>query len=523
MKRLIFTLTVLCCFLGNAVFGQEIVRTVISEQTYKVTVFKKQLLTQSFLAGDTIIITITEKKEKSLAKIVIEDANSPFKRVAKSVASMEERIVIPADSDYNITLKQRPTIKNPFGVKRLVTVKIEREKFIVPEVVAINEFVDMEDIIVQNRTIKLTQSDTAFMSIFDKKINLGSTIQPGQQTKKAFEITPVPDATYYVYWIGVGKNAIKDYDYLKNNMPPSWLTLGIMEPIEAYALGKLAKMPTRPEGEDVIFALANTKNKNDFLNKTSFKPTFKRQGIVTYGMIDASYISETAPTFVCLQNDNEVSSIDVLVKMVAVTINNTYEEIITDSVITIRKVFRLNTDLMSYEEAKAALNKNEKELAAAWIRSNKEFELAQIALDSAKAARSLELQQAAINLEAERQKLSERENYVNALMEERVQQKIAALDDSEADSTTVAALRLELEAVLTALQQARKELKQVEQQRSQITKLMQQDLKKTGAKEAEKVVDDATRKAAEEAGKTVKETILEGVENTKKVLEEGGN
>jgi hypothetical protein len=240
-------------------------------------------------------------------------------------------------------------------------------------------------------------------------------------------------------------------------------------------------------------------------------------------MIDASYISETAPTFVCLQNDNEVSSIDVLVKMVAVTINNTYEEIITDSVITIRKVFRLNTDLMSYEEAKAALNKNEKELAAAWIRSNKEFELAQIALDSAKAARGLELQQAAINLEAERQKLSERENYVNALMEERVQQKIAALDDSEADSTTVAALRLELEAVLTALQQARKELKQVEQQRSQITKLMQQDLKKTGAKEAEKVVDDATRKAAEEAGKTVKETILEGVENTKKVLEEGGN
>jgi hypothetical protein len=428
---------------------------------------------------------------------------------------MEERIVIPTDSDYNITLKQRPMVKSPFGVKRMVTVKIEKEQFIIPEVIEVKDFVETEDIILQNKKIELTQSDTTFMSVFDKKINLGSIIQPGKQTKNAFEIVPVAGATYYVYWIGVGKDAVKDYDFLKNNMPPSWLALGIIEPIEAYAMGKLSKMPTRPEGEDAIFSLGNTKTKNDFLNKASFKPIFQRQGVVAYGIIDASYIPETSPSFICLQNDNEVSSIDVLVKMVAVTINNTYEEIITDSVITIRKVFRLNTDLMSYEEAKAALNKNEKELAAAWIRSNKEFELAQIALDSAKVARSLELQQAALNLEAERQKISERENYVNALMEERVQKKIAALDDSEADSATVAALRLELQVVLAELQQARRELKQIEQQRSQITKLMQQDLKNAGAKEAEKVVDDATRKAAEEAGKTVKEMIIEGVEKVK--------
>lgn len=523
MKKIILIVTVLFYFFTTGrIQGQGLVRTVISEQNYEVTTFKKTVITQTFTAGDTIIISISENDAKSLEKIVIEDVNSSFIRIAKAVTAMEERIVIPADSDYNITLKQRPTLKKPLGFKRLVKVKIEREQFIVPEVVEVNDFVEMQEVTLYDTTFEVTQSDTAFAAVLDKKIVLGASIQPGQQTKKVFELIPVPGATYYIYWIGVGSQVMQDYEFLKNNMPPAWLALGVIEPIDAYALGKLSKMPTRPEGEDVIFSLANEKTKNDFLNKKSHKTNFKRQGVVSYGIIDAAYIPETSPTFICLQNDNEVSPINVSVKIVAVTINNTYEEIITDTVITIRNVFRLNTDMMSAEEAKEALNKTEKELVAAWIRSNKEFELAQIALDSAKAARSLELQQAAVNIEVERQKIAERENYVNAMMEERVQKKIAALDNSSADSTTVAALRLELESVLAELQQAKRQLEQVEKQRSELTKLMQQDLKKAGANELEKVVDDAAKKAATEAGKTVKETIIKGVDKAKSVLETGG-
>ncbi|MFT5832894.1 MAG: hypothetical protein ACI97N_000516 [Cognaticolwellia sp.] len=522
MKSHIKIWVLLLCFSSITMHAQEVVRTTVSENTYKVGLFKKQLLTYPFSAGDTIIITITEKNEKSLAKITIEDANSSFKRVAKAVTSMEERIVISADTDFNILLKQRPTFKKPFGFRRSVYVKIEKEQYIVPEIIEINDFVEMEDVILYDTTVSITQSDTIFTAVLSEKASLGSLIQPGTKTKKTYKIIPIPGATFYVYWIGVGDKIVEDYELLKSNMPTSWTALGIIEPIDAYAIGKLNNMPSRPEGEDVIFSIATTKGKENFLKNQPYRPLFERQGIVSYGMIDARYVPELEPSFICLKNNNEVSPIDISLKMVAVTINNTFEEIITDSVITIRKVFRLNTDAMSFEEAKSALNKTEKELTAAWFRSNQEFDEAQKFLDSSRIARSLELQQAALLLEAERQEIAQKETVVNEKVEAKIQEKIAALESSDGDSAIVAALKMELEVILVEIQLAKRQLQQIEQQRSEITKLMQQDLKKASLKEAEKVFDDAAKKTATEIGKEVQETIIEGTEKVKSILKEGG-
>lgn len=518
MKSLFQFLLLFCCLTATTVQAQELVTTTIADETFKVSVFKQKLSTYSFLAGDTIIITITETEDKLLSKLIIEDVNSSFRRVAEKVATVQERIVVVTDTDFNLIIDNDASFKNPLGFNRNVHVNIVKEEYITPVVVEVNDFIETEEITLSDTTYEITQSDSAFAPVISEKVALGSKIEPGKRTRKTLEIPPVPGATYYVYWIGVGKNAISDYEQLKSKLPPAWTALGIIEPIDAYAMGKIRQMPVRPEGEDVFFAITSEENKNRFTAHKKFQTRYKKKGIVSYGIIDAAYVPEDGKTFICLGNDNEVSSINVVVKVVAVTINNTYDQIIKDTVITVSKVFRLNTEGMPIAEAKAALVKAEKELVAANIRAYQEHEQAQRSLDSTWAARQLELAQAQSNIDLSRESIGQQETKVNTVMQEQIQAKIKALDESNADSAVVAAIRLELVTVLAQLEKAKLDLKEIEKQQEQLTKLMQTNLKDVSMKKGEEALDKATKDAAGNIGKTVTDKIVEGVEIGKKAL-----
>jgi hypothetical protein len=507
----------------TTVNAQELKTTTIVDETFKVSVLEKKLSTYSFLAGDTIVVRISETDGKEMFQFVIEDANSPFKKIAKKQSFIEERIIVAADTEFNFTFSHKPTLKAPLGFKRNIRISIVKEEYYEPEVIAVNDFVETEEVTLYDTTVKIIQSDTTFAPVINEHIILGSVIEPGKQTRKAMELTPVPGATHYVYWIGVGSEAKGDYEQMKSKMPEEWSLLGVIEPIDAYAMGKVRQMPVRPEGEDVYFALVNEYNKGQFLMNQDFEARFQNQGVVTYGIIEALQVPEDERTFICLGNDNEVSSIGVDVKIVAVTINNTYEEIITDTVITVENVFRLNTEAMTIAEAKVEIVKKEKELGAAWIRAYEEHEAAQRALDSAWIARQLELQQAAANLEASWKEVEQKEATVNQVMEAQIQQKIVALESDETcDSLTLAAMKTELQSLLTDIQKAKGELKEVEQQRQRLNALMQQDIKELSAQKAEEAANAAALKAAEAAGQKVKETIIQNAEKAKEALK-GGN
>ena len=64
----------------TTVNAQELKTTTIVDETFKVSVLEKKLSTYSFLAGDTIVVRISETDGKEMFQFVIEDANSPFKK-----------------------------------------------------------------------------------------------------------------------------------------------------------------------------------------------------------------------------------------------------------------------------------------------------------------------------------------------------------------------------------------------------------------------------------------------------------
>lgn len=517
-------LIIFCCFLFVTMNAQELRETTIVDETFDVSMFKKKLSTYSFFAGDTIVVTIEETKGRELFKLIIEDVNSPFKKIAKKQSVIEERIVVATDTDFNFIFNQKPTLNALFGFKRNIHIKIVKEEYFESEVIEINDFVETTQVTLYDTSVVLTQSDTIFSPVVNEFIALGSIIEPGKKNRKTIAIKPVSGATYYVYWIGVGNKAKRDYEQMKVKMPLEWSALGVIEPIEAFAMGKIRQMPIQPEGEDVYFALADENDKKLFEVQQKINARFEKKGVVTYGIIDTVNIPEDENTFICLSNDNAISNIGVYIKITAVIINDTYEEIITDTLITVQNVFRLNTEAMTIAEAKTEIVRKEKELGAAWIRAFEEHEAAQRALDSSWIARQSELQQAAVNLEISWKEVEAKEQTVNQVIEAQIKEKLIALEnpDENCDSLTVATMRAELEVLLADIEMAKKQLRDVERQRKRLNALMQQDIKQVTTRKAERVVDDATRKAANAAGKEVKETIIESAEKAKDVLK-GGN
>ena len=494
-------------FLASAK-AQELKTTTIVNDTFEVTALKKNLSTYSFLAGDTIVIKISEIEGKELYQFIIQDVNSAFKKIAKNQTVIEEKIIVTADTDFNFIFNHKPTITAPLGFKRTIHIHIVKEEYFIPEVIEVNDFVETTEVVLYDTINKLIQSDTTFAPVTNEEISLSSAIEPGKQTRKTIELTPVPGATYYVYWIGVGGKVKKDYEQVRMNMPLEWAALGILEPIEAFAMGKIRQMPTQPEGEDVFFALADVQNKKFFESKKSFQSRFQRQGIVAYGIIDGKLVPENEQTFICLANDNAVSPIEVGVKIIAVTINNTYEEIIKDTVITVQKVFRLNTEAMTIIEARSEIIKKEKELGAAWIRAYEEHKAAQKALDAAWEVRQLELQQAAANLEASWLDVKQKEETVNEVLETQIQEKIVALEsDATCDSTTMAVMKGELQTLLDEIKKARAELEEVELRRKQLNELIEKDIKEVTEESAKRAMENLSRLGVDAAGNKIDEIL----------------
>ncbi len=108
----------------TTVNAQELKTTTIVDETFKVSVLEKKLSTYSFLAGDTIVVRISETDGKEMFQFVIEDANSPFKKIAKKQSFIEERIIVAADTEFNFTFSHKPTLKAPLGFKRNIRISI---------------------------------------------------------------------------------------------------------------------------------------------------------------------------------------------------------------------------------------------------------------------------------------------------------------------------------------------------------------------------------------------------------------
>lgn len=491
------------------VYGQSIVTTPLLDSILDTRLLGSVTATFAATAGDTIVIAMEEVDGQAVQRIEIRDASSAFVRTAQQTPTFQERWVVLADTELSIVIKHSPRLNSPIPQRRKVRLRISRENWVVPPIIAINPFVDTSQQIVYDTTWRWHTIDTTIATLLDESYTLGATLSPDGTHRRALRLNPSPDASYYLYWIGVGKAGRQAYEQLQLAISPDWAAAGIVTPLDAYAKQKLFRLGSHTQGEDVSVAWLDTLSQFQWRNGLPSTPRKAEQGTVLYGRIDTTWLRDTIPLYMGLYNDNTVSPIDVRVRVVAVTINREWSPQVTERTITIRKVFRLNTDSLSANAAMAAHGRLQRELDAAIERETLRFEQLQRSLDSTKLARFTELALAQSNLDSTaidiRRKAQDEQQQQAATTQQRIKRIEARMQEtaSVTDSMALSNLQEQLQTLLTSIQVAQSQLDLLMTRQAEIRALLQEDLKAKALQRTNTGID-AARQSLQ---KTAKEKI----------------
>lgn len=521
-----FLLLLAALYLGSApLAGQSIVSTPLLDTLLDTRLLGSVTATFPAMAGDTIVINMEEINGQAVHHIELRDVNSALVRTARQTPTFQERFVVLADTEFSVVIKHNPKLNSPIPQRRQVRLRILRENWIIPDVVAVNPFVDTSQRVVYDTTWQWHTIDTTVALVLDERYNLGPTISPDGTHRRAVRLAPTPEAAYYLYWIGVGRAGQQAYDQLQLAISPDWAAAGIVTPLDAYAKQKLFRLGGHTHGEDVAVAWLDTISQFQWRNTLPSRPRKIEQGTVLYGRIDTTWLRDTIPLYLGLYNDNSVSPIDVHVRIAAVTINREWTPQVSERVITVRKVFRLNTDSLSANAALLAHGRLQRELDAAIERETLRFEQLQRSLDSAKLARFTELAVAQANLDSTaidiRRKAQNEQQSQAAVTQQRIQRIEARMQQtaSVTDSAALEDLRGQLQALLTSIQLAQSQLEVLMARQAEIRALIQEDLKGKALQKANTGIDAARQSLLQSAQDKIESATEDKADALKSVLQ----
>jgi len=293
-------------------YGQEKVE--LLNELEQIGAFKTLNKTFDLQKGEDIILTVTPMKGK-LSKIVIDMPNSPFKLEAKKVNSLDrQRIPVSKAGTYAFHF-----INNSIG-KKEVNIKIYKKRRTVDK-----DTVYLDDIIFTafRDTIKRYKDDTIPVpDVTNFSFKLAPSFRYGAASDSTVRTPLIGDAKYQyaAYWVGIGSQALRAYEKLKNNPPPSWLIAGINEPLMAYGLGITKSLPTSSSSlaRDVMFKFMNPElEKVPRLTRRDKRANF-------YDVIPISSASKYEELVLSVRNFNTTSSVPIYIKIVKFKLDRKY-------------------------------------------------------------------------------------------------------------------------------------------------------------------------------------------------------
>jgi hypothetical protein len=172
----------------------------------------------------------------------------------------------------------------------------------------------------KNETETTLVTDTVVSNLTDKMVNIHALLN-FQSNKMAFSYILPPQTIAYSYYIGVNQAGNKAFNdataSLLRSASPLVSAIPGYGPLAALALNGTSFLTNLSGGESVEYWITDAKNAILFQNGKPFK--WIRQGNVVN---DFSRL--TAPLkgeyYVCLKNNNKLQSIDVTVKVTAVSL-----------------------------------------------------------------------------------------------------------------------------------------------------------------------------------------------------------
>lgn len=342
IKKLLILTFIAFCFEVNA---ENIVD--VTEQTIRLAGNQTEILYFGFDEGDEIKFSFKELNNKELGEIEILEYPS-FSRFSQFKSKNIE------NKSLKVTTAQVYVFRfsNTAITARICSIKIQRVprsienqnfnssiKWILKQDTSWNTYtkdvlIGYDSITVFSTKKQLVKVDTLFMPIFDKVLRVHSETELG---KSQFTYTDVnlPKNTYYpssinpyvqkelacwTYWIGVGQKAIEEYDDINKNLTSS---IGALANITGY--GALANLAITG------IAVLKPVNIGDNVNYKFITSQLGQQRVLEYGNVVSAFgrneIIKQGAFTIELYNDNFKDGIDVSIKIIAMQIEKTWEDV----------------------------------------------------------------------------------------------------------------------------------------------------------------------------------------------------
>lgn len=183
-----------------------------------------------------------------------------------------------------------------------------------------NDSATAAEVLPDSNTIKKDEPtyDTVLVSVLDTVIRVHNVLNIDQSASAALQINlpAKPDRILQAsYWIGIGGQAIYEYDTLEQGIPPEWTREGISSPISAYALGKRIELPQSDPNYRVC---VNIGTQADWV-RAQRRVDCGQQIAMVAKNFDLPDTSEQ-PMVLWLTNQNKTISYDIGIKFIAIKI-----------------------------------------------------------------------------------------------------------------------------------------------------------------------------------------------------------
>lgn len=288
--------------------------------------------------GEDLVVTVTPMKGK-LGKFIIDLPDSQFSLINKRIEKIDREVInITKQGTYEFHfVNTDPVVKE-------IEIKIYKQRSTIGK-----DTVFLDDVIFSSfrDTIRTYRDDTIPVpDISEYSFVLNPALNYGAVSDSCIlEELLNDDKTEYqyaAYWVGIGPEALAEYEKLKNNPPASWMLAGVNEPLMAYGLGVTDLLPlsTSSISRDVMFKFMNP----DEFNNTDKKPKLTRKDKRgdLFGRIPISSASKYKKLLLSIRNFNTTSSVPIYVKFVKFKLDRVYynEYIIRERV---QEIFREKT------------------------------------------------------------------------------------------------------------------------------------------------------------------------------------
>lgn len=270
--------------------------------------------------GEDLILTVTPMKGK-LGQLIIDIPESQFSFINKKIEKIDREVIsITKQGTYEFHFV------NTDLVAKELEIKIYKQRSTIGK-----DTVFLDDVIFSSfrDTIRTFRDDTIPVpDISEYSFVLSPALNYGAVSDSCIlEELLNDDKTEYqyaAYWVGIGPEALADYEKLKNSPPASWLIAGVNEPLMAYGLGitDLLPLSTSSISRDVMFKFMNP----DEYNNTDKKPRLTRRDKRgdLFGRIPISSASKYKKLLLSIRNFNTTSSVPIYVKFVKFKLDRIY-------------------------------------------------------------------------------------------------------------------------------------------------------------------------------------------------------